>query len=58
MHEIGQGPVPTGEVDRETFRSLRLAEPNERARITLDERMLSIEGRRHASIDLRVNAIQ
>ena len=58
MHEIGQGPVPTSEVDRETFRSLRLAEPNERARITLDERMLSIEGRRHASIDLRVNAIQ
>ena len=42
MREIGQGTVPTSETDKETFLSLRLAEPSERVKITLDERMLSI----------------
>ena len=57
MREIGQGTVPTGETDKETFLSLRLAEPSERVKITLDERMLSIEGKRNATVDMRLNAI-
>ena len=57
MHEIGQGSVPTSEPDVETFASLRLAEPSERVNITLDERMLSIQGKRQATIDVRINAI-
>ena len=43
--------------DKETFQSLRLAEPSERVKITLDERMLSIEGKRNATVDMRLNAI-
>ena len=57
MREIGQGTVPTSEMDKETFLSLRLAEPSEQVKITLDERMLSIEGKRNATIDMRLNAI-
>ena len=57
MREIGQGTVPTSEMEKETFLSLRLAEPSERAKITLDERMLSIEGKRSATVDLRLSAI-
>ena len=57
MREIGQETVPTSEIDKETFLSLRLAEPSERVKITLDERMLSIEGKRNATIDMRLNAI-
>ena len=57
MREIGQGTVPTSETDKETFLSLRLAEPSERVKITLDERMLSIEGKRNATVDMRLNAI-
>ena len=57
MREIGQGTVPTGEMEKETFLSLRLAEPSERVNITLDERMLSIEGKRSATVDLRLSAI-
>lgn len=57
MHEIGQSSVPTSEPDVETFVSLRLAEPSERVNITLDERMLSIQGKRQATIDVRLNAI-
>ena len=57
MREIGQGTAPTSETDKETFQSLRLAEPSERVKITLDERMLSIEGKRNATIDMRLNAI-
>ena len=57
MREIGQGTVPTSETDKETFLSLRLAEPSEQVKITLDERMLSIEGKRNATVDMRLNAI-
>ena len=57
MREIGQATVPTSEADKETFQSLRLAEPSERVKITLDERMLSIEGRRNATVDMRLHAI-
>ena len=57
MREIGQGTVPTVDTDHETFASLRLAEPSERVRITLDERMLSIQGKRHATVDVRLSAI-
>ena len=57
MHGIGQSSVPTEEALVETFASLRLAEPSEKVHITLDERMLSIQGRRHATIDIRLNAI-
>ena len=57
MREIGQGTVPTSEMDQETFLSLRLAEPSERVKITLDERMLSIEGKRNATVEMRLNAI-
>lgn len=57
MHEIGQGSVPTGDSDVETFTSLRLAEPAERVNITLDERMLSIQGKRQATFEVRINAI-
>ncbi len=57
MHEIGQGSVPTGDSDVETFTSLRLAEPAERVKITLDERMLSIQGKRQATFEVRINAI-
>ncbi len=57
MREIGQGTVPTSETDKETFLSLRLAEPSERVKITLDERMLSIEGKRNSTVDMRLNAI-
>ena len=57
MREIGQVTVPTSETDKETFLSLRLAEPSERVKITLDERMLSIEGKRNATVDMRLNAI-
>ncbi|MBH33888.1 MAG: hypothetical protein CMB74_00365 [Euryarchaeota archaeon] len=57
MREIGQGTAPTSETDKETFLSLRLAEPSERVKITLDERMLSIEGKRNATVDMRLNAI-
>jgi len=57
MREIGQGTVPTSEMDKETFLSLRLAEPSERVKITLDERMLSIEGKRNATVEMRLNAI-
>ena len=57
MREIGQETVPTSETDKETFLSLRLAEPSERVKITLDERMLTIEGKRNATIDMRLNAI-
>jgi len=57
MREIGQGTVPTVDTDHETFASLRLAEPSERVNITLDERMLSIQGKRHATIEVRLSAI-
>ena len=57
MREIGQETVPTSETDKEVFLSLRLAEPSERVKITLDERMLTIEGRRNATIDMRLHAI-
>ena len=57
MHEIGQGSVPTGDSDVETFTTLRLAEPAERVKITLDERMLSIQGKRQATFEVRINAI-
>ena len=57
MREIGQETVPTSETDREIFLFLRLAEPSERVKITLDERMLSIEGKRNATIDMRLHAI-
>jgi len=36
MREIGQGTVPTSEMEQEIFLSLRLAEPSERVKITLD----------------------
>lgn len=57
MREIGQGTVPTSEMEQEIFLSLRLAEPSERVKITLDERMLSIEGKRNATVDMRLQAI-
>lgn len=57
MREIGQGTVPTSEAEQEIFLSLRLAEPSERVKITLDERMLSIEGKRNATVDMRLQAI-
>ena len=57
MREIGQGTVPTSGADKEFFHSLRLAEPSERVKITLDERMLSIEGKKDASVDVRIPAI-
>ena len=57
MREIGQGSVPSSEPEGVTFGSLRMAESSERVDITLDERMLSIQGRRHTSIDIRINAI-
>ena len=58
MHEMGQNSVPTNEPSVMTFASLRLAESSERVNITLDERMLSIQGRRQATVDIRINAIQ
>lgn len=58
MHEIGQNSVPTNEPNAMTFASLRLAESSERVNITLDERMLSIQGRRKATVDVRINSIQ
>ena len=58
MHEIGENSVPTNEPSVMTFASLRLAESSERVNITLDERMLSIQGRRQATVDIRINAIQ
>ena len=57
MRDIGQGTVPTSEAEQEIFLSLRLAEPSERVKITLDERMLSIEGKRNATVDMRLQAI-
>ena len=57
MREIGQGSVPTDEMEGVTFPSLRLAETKERVEVTLDERMLSVQGRRQASLDIRLNAI-
>lgn len=57
MHEIGQESVPTSESDTEMFTSLRLAEPSERATISLDERMLTIQGKRSSAINVRVGAI-
>ena len=57
MHEIGQESVPTSESDTEMFTSLRLAEPSERVNISLDERMLTIQGRRSSAINVRVGAI-
>ena len=57
MHEIGQRSVPTSETDTEVFSSLRLAESSERVNIHLDERMLSIQGRRTTAIDVRMGAI-
>ena len=57
MRDIGQATVPTSETDREIFLSLRLAEPSERVKITLDERMLCIEGKRNATVDMRLHAI-
>ena len=57
MREIGQATVPTSEAEQEIFLSLRLAEPSERVKITLDERMLSIEGKRNATVDMRLQAI-
>ncbi len=57
MHEIGQHSVPTSGVDTEVFPSLRLAESSERVNIHLDERMLSIRGRRTTGIDVRLGAI-
>ncbi|MDG1538678.1 MAG: hypothetical protein P8Q40_01965 [Candidatus Poseidonia sp.] len=57
MHEIGQESVPTSESDTELFTSLRLAEPSERVNISLDERMLTIQGRRSSAINVRVGAI-
>ena len=57
MHEIGQDSVPTSEGETEMFASLWLAEPSERVNITLDERMLTIKGRRSTDINVRVGAI-
>ena len=57
MREIGQVPVPTGDAEGVTFPSMRLAETKERVDITLDERMLSVQGRRQGSLDIRLNAI-
>ena len=57
MHEIGQDSVPTSESETEMFTSLWLAEPSERVNISLDERMLTIQGRRSSAIDVRVGAI-
>ena len=57
MHEIGQRSVPTSGMDTEVFSSLRLAESSERVNIHLDERMLSIQGRRTTGIDVRMGAI-
>ena len=57
MHEIGQDSVPTSDSDTEMFTSLRLAEPSERVNISLDERMLTIQGRRSSAINVRVGAI-
>lgn len=57
MHEIGQRSVPTSETDTEVFSSLRLAESSERVNIHLDERMLSIQGRRTTAINVRMGAI-
>ena len=57
MHEIGQDSVPTSDSDTEMFTSLRLAEPSERVNISLDERMLTIQGRGSSAINVRVGAI-
>ncbi len=57
MRDIGQGTVPTSEADEEIFLTLRLAEPSERVKITLDERMLSIEGKKNATVNMRLHAI-
>lgn len=57
MRDIGQETVPTSEADKEFFLGLRLAEPSERVKITLDERMLSIEGKKNATVDMRLHAI-
>lgn len=57
MRDIGQETVPTSEADKEIFLGLRLAEPSERVKITLDERMLSIEGKKNATVDMRLHAI-
>ena len=57
MRDIGQETVPTSEADKEVFLGLRLAEPSERVKITLDERMLSIEGKKNATVDMRLHAI-
>ena len=57
MRDIGQETVPTSEADKEIFLGLRLAEPSERVKITLDERMLSIEGKKNATVDMRLQAI-
>ena len=57
MRDIGQETVPTSEADKEIFLGLRLAEPSERVNITLDERMLSIEGKKNATVDMRLHAI-
>ena len=57
MRDIGQETVPTSEADKELFLGLRLAEPSERVKITLDERMLSIEGKKNATVDMRLQAI-
>ena len=57
MREIGQSSVPTGELEGVTFSSLRLAETKERVDIMLDERMLSVQGRKQGSLDIRLNAI-
>jgi len=57
MREIGQSSVPTDELEGVTFSSLRLAETKERVDIMLDERMLSVQGRKQGSLDIRLNAI-
>ena len=57
MREIGQGSVPSSEPEGVTFASLRMAESSERVDITLDERMLSMQGRRQTSVDIRLTAI-
>jgi len=57
MREGEQGSVPTSVDEAEVFTSLRLAEPQEKVEIALDERMLSIHGKRKATINLRLGAI-
>ena len=55
--KLDEETVPTSEIDKETFLSLRVGRTLERVKITLDERMPSIEGKRNATIDMRLNAI-